>query len=186
MPLRSFGAPLLDFSAKMPYRAIQALYDPLFPKGRDRSYFRSLYLPTLDEQVIKEIVSGLAGRPSEMAYSSVWYFGDVVRSVAADATAFDDRSQPWLLSIDAIWSRREDDAANVAWARRLWSTIRPYSNGRLYFNFLGHDGDPTVMRDGVGAETYEKLVGIKTKYDPTNFFRLNQNIAPTRAETRGT
>jgi len=182
-PLRSFATPLLDFSAKMPYRAIQALYDPLFPKGRDRSYFRSLYLPTLDEQVINEIVSGLAGRPSEMTMSSVWYFGDVVRSVAADATAFGDRSQPWLFSIDAIWSRREDDAANVAWARRLWSTIRPYSNGRLYFNFLGHDGDPKVIRDGVGAETYEKLVRIKTKYDPTNFFRLNQNIAPTQTET---
>ena len=56
----------------------------------------------------------------------------------------------------------------------------------LYFNFLGHDVDPKVMRDGVGAETYEKLVRIKTKYDPTNFFRMNQNIAPTQAETRKT
>jgi hypothetical protein len=106
----------------------------------------------------------------------------VVRRVAADATAFGDRSQPWLFSIDAFWSRREDDAANVEWARRLCSTIRPYSNGRLYFNFLGHEGDPKVVRDGVGAETYEKLVRIKTKYNPTNFFRLNQNIAPTQVD----
>ena len=99
-PLRSFGTPLLDFSSKMPYRSIQALYDPLFPKGRDRSYFRSLFLPTLDQRIIQEIVSGLADRPSEMTYSSVWYFGDVVRKVPADATAFGDRSQPWLFSID--------------------------------------------------------------------------------------
>jgi FAD/FMN-containing dehydrogenase len=178
-PLRSFGTPLLDFSAKMPYRAIQALYDPLYPKGRDRSYFRSLYLPRLDEQIIREIVAGLAVRPSEMTYSSVWYFGDVVRSVAADATAFGDRSQPWLVSIDAIWSKREEDAENIAWVRQLWSTIRPYSNGRLYLNFLsGHDGDAKAMREGVGAETYDRLARIKAKYDPTNFFRLNQNIPP--------
>jgi berberine-like enzyme len=77
--------------------------------------------------------------------------------------------------------RREDDAANIAWARQLWSTMRAYSNGRLYFNFLGHDSDPKVMCDGVGAETYEKLVRIKTKYDPTNFFRLNQNVVPAEA-----
>ncbi len=77
MPLRSFGTPLLDFNAKMPYRAIQALYDSLFPKGRDRSYFRSLYLPTLDGPVLEDIVAGLARRPSEMTYSSVWHFGSV-------------------------------------------------------------------------------------------------------------
>jgi FAD/FMN-containing dehydrogenase len=177
-PLRTFGTPLLDLSARMPYRTIQSLYDPLFPKGRDRSYFRSLYLPTLDERAIGDIVCGLADRPSEMTFSSVWYFGEVVRRVAADATAFGDRSQPWLFSIDAIWSKREEDAANIAWVRRFWSTMRPYSNGRLYLNFLSANDDSNVMRDGVGRETYEKLAKVKTKYDPTNFFRLNQNIAP--------
>jgi hypothetical protein len=178
-PLRSFGTPLLDLSARMPYRTIQSLYDPLFPKGRDRSYFRSLYLPSLNEKVVADIVSGVAVRPSEMTFSSVWYFGDVVRRVAADATAFGDRSQPWLFSIDAIWSKREDDAANIAWVRELWSTMRPYSNGRLYLNFLSaNDADAQLVRDGVGRVTYEKLAKIKAKYDPANFFRLNQNIAP--------
>ena len=165
----------MDFSGKMPYRSIQSLYDPIFPKGRDRSYFRSLFLPTLDQRVIEKIVSGLSERPSEMTFSSVWYFGDVVRQVPADATAFGDRSQPWLFSIDGIWSRSQDDAANIAWVRRLWSTVRSYSNGRLYLNFLaGADGQPDIIRDGIGADT----VAIKRKYDPTNFFRLNQNISP--------
>ena len=76
--------------------------------------------------------------------------------------------------------KREEDAENIAWARRLWSTMRPYSNGRLYLNFLSaDDGDPKVVRVGVGAETYDRLVRIKAKYDPTNFFRLNQNILPS-------
>jgi FAD/FMN-containing dehydrogenase len=177
-PLRTFAPPLLDFSAKLPYRTIQSLYDPMFPKGRDRSYFRSLYLPRLDAGMIDEIVAGLAIRPSEMTFSSLWYFGDVVRGVAADATAFGDRSQPWLLSIDAIWSRQEDDAANVAWARQFWSAMRPYSSGRMYLNFLGHEGNVEALRDGVGVETYDRLIRVKEKYDPANFFRCNQNIAP--------
>jgi hypothetical protein len=73
-PLRSLGTPLLDFSGKMPYRTIQAMYDPLFPKGRDRSYFRSLYLPKLDDGAINDIMSGLTERPSEMTFSSIWVF----------------------------------------------------------------------------------------------------------------
>jgi FAD/FMN-containing dehydrogenase len=185
-PLRSFGTPLLDFSDRMPYRTIQSLYDALYPKGRDRSYFRSLYLPTMDERVIGAIVAGVDSRPSETSYASVWYFGDVVRRVAADATAFGDRSQPWLFSIDAIWSKPEEDAGHIGWVRGLWSTIRPYSNGRLYLNFLSeNDGDPTAARDAVGAETYEKLARIKAVYDPTNFFRLNQNIAPAGGKSPG-
>jgi FAD/FMN-containing dehydrogenase len=178
-PLRSFGTPLLDFSSKMPYRTIQALYDPLFPKGRDRSYFRSLYLPKLDDGAIGDIMSGLAERPSDMTYSSVWYFNETVRNIPAGATAFGDRSQPWLFSIDAIWSRPEEDAANIAWVRRLWTTLRPRSNGRFYANFFtGQDGEGQVIRDGVGAATHDRLVQVKRKYDPTNFFRLNQNIVP--------
>ena len=135
----------------------------------------------MDQKAIAEIVSGLAARPSEMTFASVWYFGDVVRRMAADATAFGDRSQPWLFSIDAIWSKREDYAANIAWVREHWSRMRPYSNGRLYLNFLSANDDPDVMRDGVGREIYEKLARIKGKYDPTNFFRLSQNIAPAQA-----
>jgi FAD/FMN-containing dehydrogenase len=178
-PLRSFGEPLLDFSAKLPYRTIQSMYDPLFPKGRDRSHFRSLYLSNLDERVIGEIVAGVAARPSDMTYASIWYFGDVVRNVAADATAVGERSQPWLCSIDAIWSKPKDDAANIAWARHFWSAIRPYSNGRLYLNFLsGADGETGTVREAVGAQTYDRLAAIKAKYDPSNFFRLNQNIMP--------
>ncbi len=178
-PLRSFGKPLLDFSAKLPYRTIQSMYDPLYPKGRDRSYFRSLYLPELSPQLIGEIVAGVALRPSEMNYCSIWYFGDVVRGVAASATAFGDRSQPWLLSIDAIWSKPADDATNIAWVRRFWSTVRPYSNGRLYLNFMsGDEADTGSVRASVGAETYARLALIKAKYDPDNFFRLNQNITP--------
>lgn len=178
-PLQDLGTKVIDFSGRMPYRQIQALYDPLFPKGRDRSYFKSLYVPTLTDDIIDPFVSGVAERPSAKSLASAWYFGRAVRDVPSDATAIGDRSQPWLLSFDSIWSSPADDAANIAWARGQWQRMRPHSNGRAYLNFLsGHDDDPSVMRDGVGAKTYERLSRIKRRYDPTNLFRLNQNIAP--------
>lgn len=178
-PLREFGEMLVDFSCRLPYRKIQRLYDAQFPKGRDRSYFKSLFVPALGDALIDQFVAGVAERPSTLALASAWYFGRAVRDVPADATAFGDRSQPWLLSFDSIWSRPEDDAVNIGWGRTQWQRMRPHSNGRAYLNFLsGHDDTPQVMRDGVGAATYERLARVKRRYDPTNLFRMNQNIPP--------
>ena len=109
-PLLKLGDPVLDFSDRMDYRTLQELYDGLFPKGRDRCYWKSTYLARLDDEVIGDIVAGMAKRPSEMTYASVWKFGGAVQRVAADATAFGDRSMPYMLSIDGIWSRPSDDA----------------------------------------------------------------------------
>jgi len=177
-PLRQLGSTLVDFSARMPYCTIQSIQDDLYPKGRDRSYFKSLYLSRLDAAVIADIVSGLRARPSDMTYTSVWNFGGAFARVAADATAFGDRSMPYMLSIDAMWSKPEDDATNIAWARGFWSDMRRHSDGRLYLNFPGHGEDAGLVRQAVGAGTYARLVEVKRKYDPTNFFRINQNIPP--------
>jgi hypothetical protein len=176
--LREFGTPLVDFSGKMSYRAIQTLYDGLFPLGRDRCYWKSLYLTGLDSRVIEDIVSWLSKRPSEMTFASVWQFGGAVQRVAPNATPFGDRSMTYMLSIDSIWSKPEDDAANIAWTRNFWSEMQRHSNGRLYLNFPGHGEGEDLVRNAFGSETYARLVAVKKKYDPTNFFRLNQNIQP--------
>jgi FAD/FMN-containing dehydrogenase len=177
-PLRELGTPLVDFSGKMPYRTIQAVYDGLFPKGRDRCYWKSLYLNGLGNTVIEDIVSRLVGRPSEMTFASVWRFGGAVQRVPSEATAFGDRSMPYVLSIDSIWSRPDEDGANIVWTRSFWSDMQRHSNGRLYLNFPGHGEGDDLVRNALGRDTYERLVAIKKKYDPTNLFRLNQNIPP--------
>ncbi len=177
-PLREFGTPLVDFSGKMSYRAIQSLYDAIFPKGRDRCYWKSTYLTGLDSQVIDDIVTSLAKRPSEMTFCSVWKFGGAVQRVTSDATAFGDRSMPYMLSIDSIWSKPQDDAANIAWTREFWSHMQRHSNGRLYLNFPGHGEGENLVRDAFGRDAYERLATVKKKYDPANLFRMNQNILP--------
>jgi FAD/FMN-containing dehydrogenase len=163
----------------MPYRTLQSLQDDLFPKARDRSYFKSLYLNSLEPPIIDDIVDALAERPSEMTFTSVWKFGGAVARVSPDATAFGDRSMPYMLSLDTIWSKPEDDLANIAWTQRFWSDMVRYSDGRIYLNFPGHGEDANLVRTAVGTANYERLVAIKRKYDPTNFFRINQNIPPS-------
>ncbi|MGH6906956.1 MAG: FAD-binding oxidoreductase [Aestuariivirga sp.] len=177
-PLRNFGTPLVDFSGRMPYRTIQSLYDALFPKGRDRCYWKSTYLKGLDDKVIGEITAQLAKRPSEMTFASIWKFAGAVQRVDTGATAFGDRSMPYMLSLDAIWSKPADDAANIGWVRQAWKDMQRHSTGRMYLNFPGHGEGDGLVREAFGAETYERLQKVKRKYDPKNLFRMNQNILP--------
>jgi len=177
-PLRAFGGPLLDFSGAMPYRIIQTLYDAIFPKGRDRCYWKSTYLKDLGDTVIGEITAHLARRPSEMTYASIWKFGGAMQRVAPDATAFGDRSAPFMLSLDAIWSDARDDEANIGWVRRTWADMQRHSTGRLYLNFPGLGEDQSLVRNALGETIYARLQQVKRKFDPDNLFHFNQNILP--------
>lgn len=177
-PMRAFGETLLDFSGPMPYRTIQTLYDAIFPKGRDRCYWKSTYLKALDDGIIRAITAHLARRPSDMTFASIWKFGGAMQRVPADASGFGDRSAPFMLSLDAIWSDRTGDEANIGWVRSAWTDMQRHSTGRLYLNFPGLGEDQSLVRNALGDATYEKLQQVKRKYDPDNLFRLNQNIVP--------
>lgn len=99
--------------------------------------------------------------------------------VPAEATAFGDRSAPILLGIEANWEEPKDDQANIAWNRECVSDMRHFSGGGTYLNFPGFlEEDQEMTRDAYGAN-YGRLVDLKDRYDPTNLFRLNQNIRPT-------
>ena len=178
-PLRELAEPLLDFSGRMDYCDIQRLYDALFPKGVHRCYFKSTYLGGFEDAIIEEIAPRMTDRPSDLTLCSVWYMGAATSRVPADATAFGPRDMGWMLSIDAIWEERADDDMNIGWARQFWADMRHRSNGRAYLNFagLGEEGEELV-RTSYGDTNYKRLAALKAQYDPTNLFRLNQNIKP--------
>jgi len=78
-----------------------------------------------------------------------------------------------------MWSKPAEDERTIGWVRRLWEALRPFSSGGLYVNYqMGDEGEDRI-RAAYGPEKYERLVALKNKYDPTNLFRLNQNITPT-------
>ena len=177
-PMRNFGETLLDFSGAMPYGTIQTLYDAIFPKGRDRCYWKSTYLKGLDDGVIREITSHLAKRPSEMTFASIWKFGGAMQRVTTESSGFGDRSAPFMLSLDAIWSDVADDDANIGWVRQTWADMQRHSTGRLYLNFPGLGEDQSLVRNALGDTTYARLQEVKRRFDPQNLFRMNQNIQP--------
>ena len=93
------------------------------------------------------------------------------------ATPFNNRDSDYNLLIMSIWRDAADDEVNIRWARKLWSAMQPFASG-VYVNYLG-DQEADRIKSAYGPEKYERLVALKNKYDPTNLFRLNQNIPPT-------
>ncbi|MFL5761410.1 MAG: FAD-binding oxidoreductase [Thermomicrobiales bacterium] len=178
-PLRAFGSPLADLVAPLPYRTLQQMFDPAFPSGR-RSYWKSSFLRGLDDAAIDIMVEHFARVPSPHSAVFLEQFGGAVSRVGSDETAFSHRTAPFNLIVIAGWDDPAQDAANIAWARDLWMAMQPFAAGGVYVNYLGDARDEGAgrVRDAYGAAKYDRLTALKATYDPTNLFRVNQNIAP--------
>ncbi len=178
-PLRDLAEPVTDFSGLMEYCEVQKLFDTVVPFGQHRCYWKSHYLNGLPDNIIQMILEGNAAPPSPNTLGSIWNFGGATARVSAEATAFGDRSMPYMLSIDSIWNEASDDERNIAWTRDFWQRMQPHSHhGRMYLNFpgLGEEGEKLVQN--TFGPNYARLAAIKQKHDPRNLFRFNQNITP--------
>jgi FAD/FMN-containing dehydrogenase len=177
-PIRELATPLLDLSGAMPYATLQGAFDPFFPKGW-LYYWKSLYLYGLDDEAMSSIIGYAADRPSPDALMGLWHLGGgAAGRVAPVATAFGSRTAPYLLSFDTTWTDPADSERNIAWTRSAWADMRRFGSGGLYLNFAGFGEEKeALVRAGYGAN-YEQLVDLKTEYDPSNLFRMNQNIRP--------
>ena len=179
-PLREFGPPLADMIAPMPYVQVQRMMDDGFPPGQ-QNYWKSNFLKGLDPEVIHVIVDHVAKAPSPYSAVAIEQFSGAVNRVGIDDTAFNHRNARFNLLIVGIWLDPEAKAANVKWVRDLWGAMELYSSGGVYVNYLGQEADEGAERvkSAYGREKYARLVALKEKYDPTNLFRLNQNIKPS-------
>jgi FAD/FMN-containing dehydrogenase len=175
-PLRQFGAPLIDLIRPTQYTAHQGMFDASVPHGL-RYYWKSHYLGPLDDAAIDTLVTHAWQAPSPASYTIVFHLGGAIGRVDAAATAFDDRRAEHALNINAVWSDAQATDEQIAWARSFSESMRPLSTGGVYVNFLGEEGEERV-RAAYGPDKYSRLAALKRKYDPTNLFRLNQNIRP--------
>jgi FAD/FMN-containing dehydrogenase len=178
-PLRELGTPLYDLSTPLPWTAVQAAFDPFFPKGGRQYHFKSRYLKNLNEETIDALLPQAINPPTPYILIVLWQFSGAMSRVGEDETAFMGRGAPFLFSVDAIWDDRADTERVLAYSRKYLADMEPYSPGGLYVNFagLGEEGEKLV-RAAYGSH-YDRLVALKNKYDPTNLFRLNQNIKPS-------
>jgi len=178
-PLRDLGSPIADFSGRMSYCEVQKLFDTLMPFGDFRCYWKARYLADLPDEMIELAMSMAEAAPSPNSISSLWNFGGATARVSPDATAFGDRSMGWMYSMDGVWADPADDRANIDWSRRGWDESARFGHdGRVYLNFPGHGEDGDALTRAAFGPNHARLVAIKTKYDPYNMFRFNQNIAP--------
>lgn len=175
-PLRSRTAPVVDAIAPRPYLNMQALLDE--PKPRHlRTHWHSCFFQAISDEAIEAIITGFRTVPSVKTAVTFQQFGGRVKRVAPDATAFYHRGAEYDFTASSFWAEREADAENLDWTDTLGAAVRPFSTGGVYVNNLGDETRDRV-RTAYGSN-YDRLVTLKNAYDPTNFFRLNQNIEPT-------
>jgi len=178
-PLRELGTPLFDMSGPTPFTAVQAGFDPLFPRNTLQAYWKSQYLDDLPDAAIDLIAAKAQDRPAPLTLVNVFQMGGAIADVGAEATAFAERSAPFMVSIDGMWTDPADNADNVAWVRSTWDDVKKFGNGSVYLNFTGlADEAPSAGVDTAFGRNLERLAQVKAIYDPGNFFRVNNNIAP--------
>jgi FAD/FMN-containing dehydrogenase len=176
-PLRSFGRPLLDLIAPTSYVNHQSALDSTVLHGWNY-YWKSTHLPELGDDLIEVIAENAFASSSPRSYVAMFHLGGAVSRVPEGATAFGNRHASHAITLDGVWRPGDDYAdRDTAWAKRFFASLEKYRDG-VYVNFLGADEDLDRVRDAYGKDVYDRLVDIKTGYDPENVFHHNQNIRP--------
>jgi FAD/FMN-containing dehydrogenase len=179
-PLRDYGPPLADLFKPMAYNEAQRMADFLWPRGL-HSYWKSSYLTELNDAAIDTIVEFFARVPSPRTVIVLEHYGNSAWDRVPDSsTAFGHRGWPYNFLVTSAWSDPKDNETNVAWTRELFDAMRPFTVQGAYVNYLGGDEGVDGLKAAYGAKL-ARLEALKAKFDPTNFFRMNQNIAPNSA-----
>jgi FAD/FMN-containing dehydrogenase len=172
-PVRRFGTPLGEHVGLQPYVAWQRAFDPLLSHGA-RNYWKSHNFLTLSDEFI-DVAVGYAGRlPSPHCEIIVGQLGGAINRVPRDATAYPHRDAAFVVNVHGRWETPAEDQAGTGWARDFFRASAPYATGGVYVNFMTAEETDRV-RAAYGP-AWDRLVAAKKTYDPTNLFRLNQNI----------
>ena len=174
-PLKEFGSPVLDLCRPKPFLEHQRMFDPSFPHGWSY-YVRSCDVASLDDDVIDIVVERGRRITSPVTSVALWQMGGAVGRIDDGATAFNGRQAGFTFNINGNSKTADGFDAERQWARDYWSALAPHHTS-VYVNFLMEEGEERV-RQAYGAGKYDRLKALKRKYDPTNFFTLNQNIKP--------
>jgi len=174
-PLREFGQPLADHIAAIPYMAVQTMLDEAFPRGR-HYYWKGSFVTDISPELITALVEHFATVPSPFSAIAFQQLGNAANRVGKDDTAFSHRNARYDCLAIAGWTNPAEAEMNIQWTRRFFDLTRAFSSGGLYVNSVI---EQDVLQSAYRAETYARLVALKNKYDPTNFFRMNPNIKPT-------
>ena len=175
-PLKGFGSPVLDALAPMPYCQLNGMLDAGYPKGA-LNYWKSSFLAQLSNDAIDIIVESFARCPTPMCQMLIEYLHGAATRVGVSDTAFPVRAEGYNFLVLGQWTDRAISDRCIAWTRQTYADMAPFFATARYVNYLDEDdlGDPVAAAYG---PNYRRLQQLKAKYDPENFFHMNQNIRP--------
>jgi len=172
--IKSFGTPVGDVLVRRPYTQLQSMLDGTQPKGR-RYYWKSEYLPRIAPELCEKFIADAAGIPSPHTAAILFQIGGALNKLAADHSPVGNRDARYVLNLGGSWEQAADDAKNVAWVRNTWNSLKGFSTGGTYLNFLTEDDGADRVEAALGGGM-ARLRDVKAKWDPGNMFRTNRNI----------
>ena len=171
---RDVAEPMFEHVGAMPYPALQALFDGLYPTG-DQWYRKGDFVRDLSDEAIADH-RRYAEVPTSRSTMHMYPVDGAVHDVADDATAWNYRDVRWSMVIAGVDHDPADEGRITEWAREYWEALHPYSAGGSYVNFMMEEGDDRVR--ATYGDNYERLRQVKAEYDPDNLFHVNQNVEP--------
>lgn len=174
---REVAEPLFELTGKMPYPALQSMFDALYPPG-DQWYWKGDFVLDLSDEAIAEHLKH-AEVPTTQSTMHLYPVNGAVHRVGKNETAWNRRDANWSMVIVGVDPDPSSKDKLVKWARDYWSALHPHSVGASYINFMMEEGQDRIQ--ATYGDNYERLQKIKKKYDPDNFFHVNQNISPAVA-----
>lgn len=175
-PVRGFRPPVFEFVGPMPYPALQTMFDALYPPGL-QWYWKADFVNELSDEAIRLHLKHGSELPTPLSSMHLYPINGAVHRVDGNATAWSYRDTTWAEVIVGVDPEPDNNPRLKRWANAYWEALHPHSAGGAYVNFMMHDeGEDRVK--ATYRDNYKRLAKVKAKYDPNNFFRVNQNIRP--------
>jgi len=174
-PIRAFKKPALDFVGPLPHPALQSMFDPIYPPGL-QWYWRADFVNELNDKAIEQHVRFANALPTVHSTMHLYPINGAAARVAKSETAWSYRDANWAQVMVGVDPDRANKEKITKWTKDYFDALHPYSAGGAYVNFMMDEGEDRVK--ATYGDNYNRLTEIKAKYDPTNLFRVNQNIKP--------
>jgi hypothetical protein len=174
-PVWDFAEPAFKHLGPMPFPQLQSMFDPLYPPGL-QWYWKGDFVSQLSDEAIELHLKHGAKLPTPQSTMHLYPIDGAVHDVDSSDTAWSCRDALWSMVIVGV----DPDPASAeqlkSWARDYWQALHPHAANGAYVNFMMEEGNDRVR--ATYGDNYDRLVAVKMKYDPTNLFRVNQNIPP--------
>jgi len=178
-PVRKFGSPVVDTIGPMSYVQLNTLLDAAVPYGGVQRYWKSSFLKELGDDLLDIFVERSATMRSPMSMVGFFHLHGAATRVDPIATAYSLRDDQWDYDVISQWTDLAESASQIQWSREFWSAVEPFATGEVYVNHLDAEEAARITAAYSNTNSYARLVSLKNRFDPTNLFRLNQNIKPT-------